>query len=364
MAATLSRQSIEAQLSGVTYSEAIDRYEYLKQRFFSEYATAAEKTDQEVMKFFEEEIEQEINNNPIENQESEADKLFQNIRESVINKLEGNEASISNLRNQLSQIYKNNKAQGDRILKEAAENIMSAKELSSIIKDSLPVGNFSYEDILNQAKSYRNKIIKTRSNASYKYYKNSTKGYYREALIYKTFLKLSEYLDDRIVTLDTGPKKLADKNIDTIYDTYINFFHNLESSFSMMVNENIDIGYGFQSKSWIAPWEEASAKEGWYRPYKYSIGGKSSILSQLSLEERTSWIKSVIAVERYAIQAIGENQLGFFTGRNFYWTSDLISMFRNAQYFLAFVFNTKKPKYEATKIMSWQQIDMSKRKFD
>jgi hypothetical protein len=54
------------------------------------------------------------------------------------------------------------------------------------------------------------------------------KGYYREALVHEAFSKLSELLDSRTVAISTGSKTYSDKNVDTIYDEYINFFGNLD----------------------------------------------------------------------------------------------------------------------------------------
>jgi hypothetical protein len=76
---------------------------------------------------------------------------------------------------------------------------MSEEELASYVKANLVSqgvgGGFDISDIVNQVRSYRNKLILTRSNASAKSYNRSTKGYYREAIIYKAFSQLGNYVE-------------------------------------------------------------------------------------------------------------------------------------------------------------------------
>ena len=350
MSTALSNESLLTQLRNITYSEAIDHYNYLKQRFFMDFATAADKTEKEVEEFFTNEIVREINDNPIEGQEQQAENLLNQIRNNLVSKVQGSSQGLQTLRNDLREQARQKTAMGQEAWQKGAESLMSAEELKKTIVRSLPTGSFEISDILNQVRGYRNKWIATRDNSNYKYYKRSVKGYYREALVHEAFSKLSELLDSRTVAISTGSKTYSDKNVDTIYDEYINFFGNLDGQFDLLINKNIDTGYGIQTKSWITPWTQSPE----YLPaWKYSIGSKAALLNQLSVEEKMSWIKSTIALERMAIEAIGQNQAGFVTGDSFYWTGDLIGKFRQQEYYLAFVFTAK--NHQITKTVSWQK---------
>jgi hypothetical protein len=119
---------------------------------------------------------------------------------------------------------------------------------------SLATSGVSIEDILNQVRSYRNKVYigSAGRRTSSKHYKRTTKGYLREAVVHKAFSDLTDWLDQKTV-LHAGSRK-SSSSIDTVYDEYIDFLNSVEGSFYANVNENIDAGYGLQVKSWIAPW--------------------------------------------------------------------------------------------------------------
>jgi hypothetical protein len=155
----------------------------------------------------------------------------------------------------------------------------------------------SINDILNQVRGYRNKAIfleKPTMKKNYKYYKTSTKGFIREAMVYKAFSKLSEHLNGKTVVIHAGDMKNA-AGKDTIFDGFLDFFNNIEGSFNISVNEDADAalgtGFGFQSKSWIAPWEKGGFKR------SFGISGQAGLLKLFegsSSLETYSWIHGVL----------------------------------------------------------------------
>ena len=354
----MQQNAIWAQLQSVDYSEAIDRYNYLKMRFFNEYSAVANIEESLLIEQVENDIAEDINNNPIGKQYALAEELYKWVQEMIAAKLEGK--AESDARKKIKALYKESKQKGIQAANELGNQLLSEEELALYVKTQLAargVGTgFSIEDILNQVRSYRNKIILFRTNASTARYITSTKGYYREALVYKVFGALGEHIGALPVISAGAIKDIKGK--DTLYDTYISFFNNVGKSFSQLINENIDVGYGIQSKSWTAPWE---GDVGYFNSkYGFSIGNRSDLLQNSGLKGTTgvfNWIKGVLYLEKYAVQAIGENQLGFVTGNNFYWTADLIAYFRALNYFLAFGYAGQKSLSSTVK---WQTIPLDK----
>lgn len=349
---------IKRQLANVSYSQAIDRYNYLKQRFFIEYSAAANMEEQAVQEWFQENIINEVNENPIEDQEDLTNQLFEQIRAALIETLDGNR-QLQQKRTELRQLAVERKNYGSKMFQQEANNILSEDELKQYVIQQLSTmqganKGFTIEDIVNQVKSYRNKALLSKGGvrSSYKSYGRATKGYFREAMVFNAFSKLSELLEQKTIpVMATGSEKINGK--DTLYDTYISFFNNISGNFNLMTTENVDIGYGMQVKSWIAPWE-ADSLSYWNSKYGFSVGSRADLLSRYQSEigEMWNWIKGVIFLERYATKAIGENQLGWITGRSFYWTADLIANFRAMNYYLAF---NKRSKGTLSATVSWQQ---------
>ena len=353
----MQQNEIFVQLQNVSYSKAIDRYNYLKQRFFFEYGATADMEEERLIDYVENEIVNDINNNPIEGQQAIVEDLLQTVATTMADRLKG----VKN-RKDIKKLYQQSKRQGLIAANQLGESLLSEQELADFIKTrlaSMGVGTgFSIEDILNQVRSYRNKIILTQTNTSAKSYIRSTKGYYREALVYKAFAKLTDYIDTMPV-LSTGATKNK-KGQDTLYDTYISFLKNVEGDFQALVNEQVDVGYGIQSKSWSAPWETETI--GYFNAkYGFSVGNRADLLAGSGLNNTLSnlytWTKGVLYLEQMAVQAIGENQLGFVTGKNFYWTADLIANFRAMNYFLAFGYREAK---SLSPSVNWQLVPQHK----
>lgn len=348
------------ELSSVTYSEAITHYNNLKTSFLVQYSFAAQESVAEIEKIFQDEIIQEINNENIEEQIKLTDALFEKVRDAVIEQLKGNK-ELNNLRSQLIQQGKSKKNKAMNELELGLNMILSEERMKELVLQSLSkysaaTNGFDINDILNQVRSYRNKLILVRTNSSAKYYKRSSKGYFREALVHKAFSRISEHLDGKVSAISTGSLKNASGK-DTVYDEFVDLLNNVTSSFSEVITETFDSGTGFgiQSKSWTAPWERETEN-----PFaRYSMSGQAELfnyMNKLHYNCNTwSWIHGIKFLENHLISAIGTRQVGFVTGQNFYWTCDLIANFRQINYFYAFIFDKE---HRATSSTSWQTINM------
>lgn len=337
-------QSIYLQLQNVHYNEAIKRYRDLRTWFINEFTTAAKLEGEGAADLVETLIAEEINSTPLEQAVPEITKrLYNDMADLLKKRIEGDataKSQIKKIKNDYKTGNKKAKKEAEKEANKLGESLLSDKELKEIIATSLSrlqVGqSFSAEDILAQLKGYRLRYL-TRSKSK-KRAINITKGYYQEALAYKAFSTLFDKLD--AIVLDTGPIKVGGK--DTVYDTYLRFFENLDKSqFSQIVSENLDVGYGLQSKSWRIPLKAESGE--WLtlkNKYGFSLGSRDSLLSLSGLKNEpfheNTWLRGVQFLEQQAVAAIGKNQVGFVVPKGFIWTADLITNFRTNQYYLAF----------------------------
>jgi hypothetical protein len=93
--------------------------------------------------------------------------------------------------------------------------------------------------------------------------------------------------------------------------------------------------------------------------YGLSLGHRSALLASSGLKGVSAnsyvWFEGVSFLERNAIAALGENQVGFITKTGFTWTADLIEFFRAMDYFLAFGYKEGKP---LTSTVSWTPVSI------
>ena len=157
----------------------------------------------------------------------------------------------------------------------------------------------------------------------------------------------------------TGAVKKNGK--DTEYDLYAEFIKPMEQfkTFNTIITEEIpDSGYGIQSKSWLAPWENSN-KYSAAQKYGLSVGSRKGLLNEFlngyskNPTGLYAWLKGIYFLEQNAVRAIGERQVAYTTGKNFYWTANLISQLRNQSYFLAFTYKKNK---ELSASVKWQHI--------
>ena len=303
---------------------------------------------------FEHLVINEINQSPIEDQQGLIEALLEEVRGAIVKKIENiDQSSLKNLRSKMRSTSKSKQSKGQMEIQKEINNLFSEEEMYQHIITYLSAygdidnNGFSVNDIMDQVRSFRNKVI-LNQRASAKYYARSGKGFFREALVHEAFSQLAGALDPKIINIHAGSKKNA-QGKDTIYDEYIDFFNNVETSFDKQISLNANLGFGIQSKSWIAPWEKSSGATQWSR---YGIGSKKSLLDEFQNHSRSlTPINSVFFLEKKMIEAMGSRQVGFVSGRKFYWTCDLISEFRRINYYLAFVYDRK---WQPTATVSWQ----------
>lgn len=356
-------QSIWIQLQPIKYNQAIDRYNYLKTRFLNEYATAANVEDEAAQEEFEKHLATTINTDVQKlHQLAEVKGLYQDILALMKQKM-SNDKGMSKSISEIKRTYKSKergaKAKAIKQAEALGETLISETELKDFIVKSLSryqVGtSFAIDDILAQVKGYRTRVL-TRSS-SMKRAIDITKGYYQEALVYKAFEQFSSTLDAQLNVLAAGAVKVQGK--DTLYDTYLRFFQKLDNTnFSQIVTDKLDTGYGLQSKSWTLPWLDERVSQFSNIKYGFSLGRRDALLSGSGLKNNTSdiytWFQGVSFLERHAVEALGENQVGFITKNGFIWTADMISYFRAMDYFLAFGYKENKP---LSPVVSWTPVE-------
>ena len=356
-------QSIWIQLQPINYNQAIDRYNYLKTRFLNEYASAANIEDNQAKEEFEKTLVTQINADVKElHNLAEVKGLYSDILQVISQRLNEDKAikkSVQNIKKLYKSEEKNAKAKAIQQANEIGDKIISEQELKDFIIQSLSryqVGtSFAIEDILAQVKGFRTRVL-TKSK-SMRTAVNITKGYYQEALTYKAFNQLASTLDQKLNVLAAGAVKVKGK--DTLYDTYLRFFQDLDNTrFSQIVTDKLDTGYGLQSKSWILPWLDERVSQFSNIKYGFSIGRREELLSSSGLKNNTSdiytWFQGISFLERHAIEALGENQVGFITKNGFIWTADMISYFRAMDYFLAFGYKGDRP---LSPVVSWTPVE-------
>lgn len=120
------------------------------------------------------------------------------------------------------------------------------------------------------------------------------------------------------------------------------------------------VAYGAQVKSWVLPDSINLLKTNAKRSF-FTVGQRTQLLNQLGLNtqgKNSWWHYNIIAVAKHLIQAIGAANVLYITGGNKYiWTADLISQFREANYYLSFYYRRDKGKfyYPPTPEVTWQQ---------
>lgn len=376
MSILLSLPYNQVDINGVDYRGAMAHYMLEKNKFFFEYAIAAQKTDEQVREEFQRQIIDEINANPIEDQENLINGLTEEVADYIYNKLlginapKGRPKGLTAYQKNLNQNYVNYIKKGEKNLSIAANNILSEKDLQSMIFDSLnkyQVKSTGYDTqvILNQMISLRNRIVAYIQIAKTKKprmssYERTGKGYAREAMVFKAYDKLNNIIDGKIHSISTGSKTFNDSNSETSMDEYIGFMDDIEGAFEIDANHNLNLGYGTQVKSWIAPWENNQKFDYIQFRYGYDIGSRVELLNSFKKEDQQnkySWSKGVVFLGKTenTLLALGKQNIIFISGHAFYWTYDLIKNFRQMQYFLAFSF--RHSPHEATAHVRWQQQD-------
>ena len=262
--APMSTAETLAKLSGVTYSGAVFHYNSEKMRFFTQYIQAAGMTEKQAIEKFNDEIVEEINADPIGEQEKVVNELFQHLRDGILNKMKESSSggSLASYKKDSEQKFEEKVSTGQKKLQEEAEKLVSENEMKEYIishlqKYHISQTGFSVNDLLNQAIGYRNaltsSIINKEKRPALKYYERPGKGYLREAMIHKAFYNLFSQIEGvsdieggNTFTIATGSFSVEGR--DTPMDQYINFLGNIEGDYIADAQYNLNLGYGVQSK--------------------------------------------------------------------------------------------------------------------
>lgn len=217
---------------------------------------------------------------------------------------------------------------------------------------------------------------------SFKGYTNLFKGYYREL----AGAEAADTLLGELTKGRMGAAQIGDEPDDGtlgVYDIVL-FDRNktktsdIKDLTKMLYDKKIDIdisldavpnnppAWGVQSKSWLVPDRtKVDISSKWYK-----VTESSSLLSSLidlnndQYNWDRGWHNNIYLLSRNITKVLGVYQVMYLTGDNrFIWTSDLITAFREASYYLSFYYQRGfdkeegryKFKYPATKEITWQK---------
>ena len=370
----MTEAQVRAQLAGVTYSAAIDRYKSLKETFVKQYSQALDQVNDSLANRYINEFIQYINNPESNNQGvvwSITNKLSNEIASAVALRL-----SDPNVKNILSQLnidynkkYSELSQNAKNLLKKQVEILFDLDSLHDLLWEHLHAliprdseGGVTTSDLMNSIKSgLAQNLFYAQTERKASIQKGAIAGYFLEALIHGAAAKLTSHLDSATPGAKmTGAEKIQISltdgtitgKIDTIFDEYFNFFStNLSKDFQesiYMTGRDLgDNGFGAQVKLWNPPWKNVKPA------LSKKIGSNSNLYA--AWNDKKSWINGVLFLENQVSQIFGSNVM-YILGNFFYWTFEFISQMRANDYFLAFHHNGEKFTGE----INIEHIDMSK----
>lgn len=370
------------QIGGVNYSEAIEHYNALKDRFFKELSIVTGVSKNQVIEAFQEQIIDQFNKEDHQALESlqETNQLYEDLEKSLMEVFRGEgKKTLKDRRNNLQKLYEDEFVRDNEELLKEAENLYSNEKLEQIIWEHLYTSygitrsmGVDISDIFNRMSKFRTKvfvqkvILKRGGKTAHKRSASSTKGYFREAMIHKSFYEFFHYLDQSLpdyALLHTGAKTTQGKQSEL--DEYINFLGAFQN-YNKQISQTVDSGYGIQSKSYISPWKRDMVNINVStRNYLFGVGSRSDLLNEFSSKNKQyhpSWIANInyLGAKEKTLATLGKANVFYSTGDGFYPTADLIKNFRAEEYFLSFVFKHRDEGWVPSSSITWQQIDMSK----
>ena len=360
----MTLEQVKRQLSGVTYSSAIDNYNTLKQQFIKEYSQAIGDYAQKDSQVYIQNFIDSINSGNFRGRAfSLSEQLFQEIESAVAGELNGDDKNLlATLSDNYNKKYSDLSDKAKNLLKNRVEQIYDLNVIHQKVKDKLYQvtpnnGGVDSSDIFNQVKGYLAQTLYYNNveGKTATFRSDIIAGYFEEALLHGATEQLTKHLSNHIGgSLSTGSKKVtleSGKRVDTIFDEYFNFLStDLSTSFEAAIELNpreLTSGFGAQVKLWSAPWTLQRP------PLSKSITTNSDLYASWS--NKKSWIKGVLFLENHAKEVFGDNVM-YVLGNQFYWTADLLSEARQQDYFIAFNHDGKK----FTGKVNLEAIDMSK----
>lgn len=374
----MTYDEVYRQISGVNYSEAIAHYNQLKNRFFQELSITTGYNKDQVYDLFVENIIEDFNSNEKTSLENykEANELYEHVEEAIVQALQGDKKNLRAIRKQLQDKYQQEFTADNKELIKEAENLFTNEEIEKIIWEHLYVAygvtrnmGVDISDISNRMKSFRSrvfsqKVIQRRGgHVAHARSAKSTKGYFREAMIHKSFYEFFYELDNKLpdyALQHAGATTIG--GLQSEMDEYVNFLGAIQN-FERQVKHEIDSGYGIQSKSYIEPWKRnMEFIDTTKANLIFGVGSRKNLLTDFEASGNKGWIANVqyLGAKERTLAALGKSNLFYGTGADFYFTSELISNFRANNYFLSFVYKSSEDGYIPSASVTWQQIDMSR----
>ena len=358
----MNEAQVRAQLSGVTYSDAIMYYSMQKQDFINSYVQAIGGQSQALARSYIADFFDAVNNDNFQGQAfGLANNLAERLEAAVIKAMDGQDLSqFSNLIQETDKKYgelsEKARNQLQQTLFEFFDlNIMHQELEKTLITIKDYNGGINTQDMLTWAKSYVSSKFYNKLLGQEKTYGRRTvlAGYFEEALVHNATNKLTKHLKNSLGSFQTGSKRIVSNrgSIETVFDEYFNFFSkDLSKDFegSVLIDENrLLAGYGAQIKLWNPPWSIKKPRK------SYPIFSNANLFATWGSQR--SWIKGVLYLQNKVPQTLGDNVM-YILGNSIYWTCDLIQKFREDSYYLAFHHDGQK----FTQTIAWETIDMSK----
>ena len=363
----MTYEQVQAQLRDVTYDSAISYYAYQKLQFLQEYRMSLQESQQDMANVYMQDFIDGINNSNLRGQSFGLTKELVDMLESALaNALSTAEKSgytFDSLSNYLNKNYSELTSKGKNALDQELNSILTLSNIDAAVRNFLMTlkldsnNGVDATDILNWTRSYlRGSFFNQLKGNKYQGNKTIIAGYFEEALVHKATHTLTQHLENKTAVFHTGSKKVKinQHNVDSIFDEYFNFCsQDLSTSFTESISvddlgrQSLKSGFGGQVKLWSAPGDAKNLKQ------FYSIANNSSLFA--AWPDKKSWIDGVLFLQDKVQNVHGDNVM-YILGNKFYWTTDLITRFKEYQYYLAFRHNGN----EFTKVAGWEQIDMSK----
>ena len=353
------------------YSNAINFYEMQKKSFLKSLQKESEKS----VELFIEEINESVRNEI----ESELGKTFDDSFKAVSRYIEIYLSEIvyegktlqsrDKILDHFSKVIKENKnislSDLSKRLKNDIEHFMenvgmTREGLANFVSQKSGLTNTYNTDIQNNLFGYARRLVilnltQSQLQASIVHYKTALKGYYKEELLTSALSKvLQQYNIQAVQTgsernekgqqikADIGFIKMdisnnsASKELSNMAKRLDNIPNIANGQESVSIENTIGT---LQSKSWIAPWEKSSYAKNrtWLQ-----IGGGSSL--KPTGRDAYYWHAGVYNVMSNLTKVIGPTNFMYSTGSNIYFTSDMLSNFRQIGYVFGFYFNKTKGK--------------------
>ena len=364
----MSYESVLAQLADVTYGDAISHYANMKQRFYHDFESAIKPELEGQGAAL---IDQFVDSIPSYTRGAwpQANEFINNLADAIVAKLDTGADNFPTVQSELDKKYHDLSA---KARKELTDYINLKLDLNEIVTELLKSMGLAGEgahttgDIIAWAYGYARTLMFKRFQdpTNTKGYNNPAilAGYFEEALFNNAAQKLTKNIEGHTRTINTGSVKGA-AGVDTAIDQFFDFLSDMEDAegtfeASMDLNNaTLKSGYGAQVKLWKVPWEVLEKN----RRASYHIGNRAGLLEDFNsldagYDKMRGWIQGIHFLEGRVREALGDNVF-YITNTVLTWTCDLISNFRQMNYFLAFHYEkVGKPG----KGVGWEQIDMSK----